>query len=99
MALEIYTYVQYTYEQIIAPNETQQSTLDMALALETEYNNLTLDLSAYDPKLIKEIEKKVFEETTTQIGEAKRANKTLVTVEKISKRLKAAYKPPFRKAY
>lgn len=90
MALQIYTYIEYAYEKIIAPNDTKQTTIDMALALESEYNNLMLELSTFDLNLVKDIEKNTFEGAAKEIKQAKEANALLRNVDKISKRLNAA---------
>lgn len=96
MVLQIFNYVEFAYEQIIAPNETRLSSLDMALALETEYDNLMMDLSVFDLDLIKSIEKEVYEKGETDIKQAREANKMLTNIDKMSKRLKSSYEPSRR---
>lgn len=94
--LQIYTYVEYTYEQLIAPNETKQSALEMTLALESEYNNIMLELSAFDLNVVKQIEKEIFSDNTKKLKKAKEANKVLKNIDNISKRLKNAYEPNYK---
>ncbi|CAG5025435.1 unnamed protein product [Parnassius apollo] len=89
--LQIFNYVEFAYEQLIAPNETNLSTLDLVLALEQEYNNIMLDLSTFDLSLIKCIEKNTYEEEIKETKLAKEAAKLLKDVEKLSKKLKSSY--------
>lgn len=96
MVLQIFNYVEFSYEQLIAPNETKLSSLDMALALETEYDNLMMDLSVFDLDLIKSIEREVYEKGEKGIKEAREANKMLKNIDKLSKRLKSSYEPSRR---
>lgn len=98
-ALQIFNYVEFTYEQIIAPNDTKQSSHDIALALETEYDDLLLKLSMYDLNLIKVIEKETYEMGEKDIKRAKKASKLLKDVDKLSKRLKSSFEPSRRKRY
>ncbi|CAH0694228.1 unnamed protein product [Spodoptera exigua] len=86
-------------EKLIAPNETKFASLDMALALEREYDNLTLNISAYDLNMIKQIEKETYEHGHVEIKRAKEAFKLLKDVDKLSKRLKSSYEPTRRKIY
>lgn len=97
MALQIFNFVEFTYEQLIAPNDTKQSSHDMALALEIEYDNLMLKLSVYDLHLIKSIEKETYEKGEKDIKQAKEASKLLKDVDKLSKRLKTSFEPSSRK--
>ncbi|KAF9415629.1 hypothetical protein HW555_006774 [Spodoptera exigua] len=99
MTLQIFNYVEFAYEQLIAPNETKFASLDMALALEREYDNLTLNISAYDLSMIKQIEKETYEHGHVEIKRAKEAFKLLKDVDKLSKRLKSSYEPTRRKIY
>ncbi|XP_075979214.1 cilia- and flagella-associated protein 100-like [Anticarsia gemmatalis] len=96
-ALQILNYVEFAYEQLIAPNEIKLSSIDMALALEREYDNLMLDISAYDLDLIKQIEKETYENGIREIKQAKEAATLLKDVDKLSKRLKASFEPSRRK--
>lgn len=98
-ALQIFNYVEFTYEQIIAPNDTKQNSHDMALALETEYDDLMLKLSVYDLNLIKVIENETYEKGEKDIKRAKEASKLLKDVDKLSKRLKSSFEPSRRKRY
>lgn len=98
-ALQIFNYVEFTYEQLIAPNDTEQSSHDMALALEIEYDDLMLKLSVYDLDLIKVIEKETYEKGEKDITRAKEASKLLKDVDKLSKRLKTSFEPSRRKRY
>ncbi|CAH2244504.1 jg17978 [Pararge aegeria aegeria] len=93
MVLQIFNYVEFAYEQIIAPNDANLSSLDMALTLEMEYNNLMLDLSAFDLNVIKTIEKETYENEIKEMKQAILANKLLKDVDKLSKRLKSSYEP------
>lgn len=99
MTLQIFNYVEFAYEQLIAPNETKFASLDMALALEREYDNLTLNISVYDLDMIKQIEKETYEHGHIEIKRAKEAFKMLKDVDKLSKRLKSSYEPTRRKIY
>ncbi|KAL0872051.1 hypothetical protein ABMA27_004484 [Loxostege sticticalis] len=93
MALQIFNYVEFAYEHLLAPNETNLSSLDMALALETEYDNLQLDISAFDLNLVKAIEKETYENSSQEINQAKEAAKLLRDVDKLSRRMKSSYEP------
>lgn len=93
MALQIFNYVEFAYEHLLAPNETNLSSLDMALALETEYDNLQLDISAFDLNLVKAIEKETYENSSKEINQAKEAAKLLRDVDKLSRRMKSSYEP------
>lgn len=93
MALQIFNYVEFAYEHLLAPNETKLSSLDMTLALETEYDNLQLDISAFDLKLVKEIEKETYENSEKEIKQAKLASKLLRDVDKLNRRMKSSYEP------
>lgn len=97
--LQMFNYVEFAYEQLIAPNETKFSSLDMALALEREYDNLLLDLSAYDLQMIKKIEKATYEHGHLELKQAKEAATLLKDVDKLAKRLKSSYEPSRRKIY
>lgn len=99
MALQIFNYVEFTYEQLIAPNDTKQSSHDMALALEIEYDDLMLKLSVYDLNLIKVIEMETYDKGEKDIKRAKEASKLLKDVDKLSKRLKSSFEPSRRKLY
>lgn len=99
MALQIFNYVEFTYEQLIAPNDTKQSSYDMALALEIEYDDLMLKLSVYDLELIKVVEKETYEKGEKDIKRAKEASKLLKDVDKLSKRLKSSFEPSRIKRY
>ncbi|XP_022830403.1 uncharacterized protein LOC111359176 [Spodoptera litura] len=99
MTLQIFNYVEFAYEQLVAPNETKFASLDMALALEREYDNLTLNISVYDLNMIKQIEKETYEHGHIEIKRAKEAFKLLKDVDKLSKRLKSSYEPTRRKIY
>ncbi|XP_028156465.1 uncharacterized protein LOC114350034 [Ostrinia furnacalis] len=93
MALQIFNYVEFAYEHLLAPNETGLSTLEMALALETEYDNLQLDISAFDLNLIKAIEKETYENSDKEVKQAKEAAKLLRDVDKLSRRMKSSFEP------
>ena len=97
--LQMFNYVEFAYEQLIAPNETKFSSLDMALALEREYDNLLLDISAYDLQMIKKIEKETYEHGYLELKQAKEAATLLKDVDKLAKRLKSSYEPSRRKTY
>lgn len=96
MVLQLYNYVEFAFEQLIAPNNTKMSSLDMARALETEYDNLMMDISAYDLNLIKRIEKETYESSDREIKQAKEAAKLLKDVDKLNRRLKSSYEPSRR---
>lgn len=98
-ALQIFNYVEFTYEQLIAPNDTKQTPHNMALALEIEYDDLMLKLSVYDLSLIKVIEKETYDKGEKDIKRAKEANKLLKDVDKLSKRLKCSFEPSKRKCH
>ncbi|CAG4950482.1 unnamed protein product [Colias eurytheme] len=95
-ALQIFNYVEFAFNQIIAPNDTKLSPLEMMFCLEREYNNIMLDLSAFDLDDIKSIEKEIYEKGVNEIKQAKIANKLLKDIDKLSKRLKSAYEPSKR---
>lgn len=95
-ALQILNYVEFTYEFIIAPNEIKLKPVDMMTAIELEYDNLMMDISAYDWEMVKEIEKEVYESGTNEIKQAKEASKMLKEVDKMSRRLKSAFEPSRR---
>ncbi|PZC84291.1 hypothetical protein B5X24_HaOG205486 [Helicoverpa armigera] len=97
-ALQIFNYVEFAYEQLISQNETKFGSLDMALALEREYDNLLIAVSAYDLEMIKQIEKETYEHGRMEIKQAKQAEKLLKDVDKLSRRLKSSYEPTRRKA-
>lgn len=99
LALQIFNYVEFAYEQLIAPNETKFSALEMALAIERDYDNLLIDISAYDLDMIKQIEKETYERGSLELKQAKKAATLLKDVDKLSKRLKASYEPTRRKVY
>lgn len=99
MALQIFNYVEFAYEHLLAPNETKLSSLDMARALETEYDNLQLDISAFDLKLVKAIEKETYDNSEKEVKEAKVASKLLRDVDKLSRRMKSSYEPSKRQLY
>lgn len=94
--LQIFNYVTFAYEHVIAPNDANLSSLDMMMALEREYNDLMLDLSAFDLQLIKSIEMETYENEAKETKRAKEANKLLKDVDKLSKRLKTSYEPSRR---
>lgn len=98
-ALRILNDVEFTYEQIIAPNETKINYVEMMLSLEREYDNLMMDISAYDLELVKVIEKEVYEAGAKEIKQAKEAAKLLKEADKMSKRLKSSYEPSRKKTY
>ncbi|KAL4715886.1 hypothetical protein ACJJTC_014618 [Scirpophaga incertulas] len=98
MALQIFNYIEFAYEKLIAPNNTKISTLDMALALENEYDNLQLDISTFDLEIIKTIEKETYDDSNKEIKRAKEAAKLLRNVDKLNKRLRSSYEPSRRKA-
>ncbi|XP_013190503.2 uncharacterized protein LOC106134907 [Amyelois transitella] len=98
-ALQIFNYVEFAYEHLIAPNDTKLKSLAMALALETEYDNLMMDISVYDLNLVKSIEKEIYEDGDKQIKRAKEAHKLLKDVEKLNRRLKSSYEPSRRNTY
>ncbi|XP_045495974.1 uncharacterized protein LOC123694553 [Colias croceus] len=95
-ALQIFNYVEFAFNQIIAPNDTNLSPLEMMFCLEREYNNIMLDLSAFDLDDIKSTEKEIYEKGVNEIKQAKVANKLLKDIDKLSKRLKSAYEPSKR---
>lgn len=97
MVLQIFNYVEFAYEQVIAPNDANLSSLDMTLSLEREYNNLMLDLSAFDLDVIKTIEKETYESEIENMKQAVTASKLLKDVDKLSKRLKSSYEPSRRR--
>lgn len=96
-ALQIFNYVEFAFEHIIATNETKLSSFDMTTALEREYDNLMLSISAYDLNMIKQIEKETYEKGIKEIKQAKEAANLLKDVDKLSKRLKSSYEPSRRK--
>ncbi|KAI5645475.1 hypothetical protein NE865_02562 [Phthorimaea operculella] len=96
MALELYTYVEFAYEQLIAPNDTKQNTLNLTLALETEYDNLMLDISTYDLDMVKKIEKEIYEGGEKELKQAKLASRLLKDVDKLNRRLKSSFEPSRR---
>lgn len=98
-ALQVFNYVEFAYEQLIAPNETKFSSIEMALALEREYDNLLIDISAYDLHMIKQIEKETYEHGHLELKQAKEASILLKDIDKLSKRLKSSYEPSRRKIY
>lgn len=91
--LQLYNYVEFAYERLIAPNDTKLTSLDMTLALEREYDNLMLDISTFDLDVIKRIEKETYENGVEELKQAKHAAKLLKDVDKLSKRLKSSYEP------
>ncbi|XP_072947239.1 uncharacterized protein [Epargyreus clarus] len=93
VALQIFNYVEFAYEQLIAPNDTHLSSLEMTLSLEREYNNLMLDLSGFDLDKIKAIEKETYEFGAEEVKQAENASKLLRDVDKLSRRLKSSYEP------
>lgn len=97
--LQIFNYVQFAYEQVIAPNDANLSFLDMTLSLEREYDNLMLDLSAFDLDIIKSTEKETYENEAKETKRAKDASKLLKDIEKLNKRLKSSYEPCRVKTY
>ncbi|CAB3260112.1 unnamed protein product [Arctia plantaginis] len=96
-ALQIFNYVEFAYERLITSNETKFSSIDMALALEREYENLMLDISAFDLGMIKQIEKEIYDDGVQEIKQAKEAAKLLKDVDKLAKRLKSSFEPTRRK--
>ncbi|KAJ2944279.1 hypothetical protein O0L34_g18265 [Tuta absoluta] len=96
MALELYNYVEFAYEQLIAPNDTNQNTLNLTLALETEYDNLMLDISAFDLDMVKKIEKEIYESSEKEFKQAKLASRLLKDVDKLNRRLKSSFEPSRR---
>ncbi|XP_026762700.1 cilia- and flagella-associated protein 100-like [Galleria mellonella] len=97
MALQIFNYVEFTYEQVITSNETELSSLEMAMALESEYDNLMMDISAFDLEYVKTIEKEIYEHGEKEIKDATEATKLLKEIDKLSRRLKSAFEPTRRK--
>ncbi|XP_059053786.1 uncharacterized protein LOC131848046 [Achroia grisella] len=97
LALQIFNFVEFTYEQVIAPNETKLSSLEMAIALESEYDNLMMDISAFDLDYTKTIETEIYERGEKDIKDAKEATKLLKDIDKIGRRLKSAYEPTRKK--
>ncbi|XP_022129126.1 uncharacterized protein LOC111003073 [Pieris rapae] len=95
-ALQIFNYVEFAFEEIIAPNETNLSSLEMMYCLEREFNNIMIDLTAFDLNDVKVIEKEIYSEGVSQIINAKLANKLLKNVDKLNKRMKSAYEPSKR---
>lgn len=91
--LQIYNYVEFAYEQVIATNDANLSSLDMTLSLEREYDNLMLNLSAFDLDVIKSIEKDTYENEAKEVKQAQDASKILKDVDKLSKRLKSSFEP------
>ncbi|XP_053606531.1 uncharacterized protein LOC128672995 [Plodia interpunctella] len=98
-ALQVFNYVEFVYEHLISPNDIKLSSLDMALALESEYDNLMLDISLYNLELVKSIEKEVYEDGDKQIKRAKEAHKLLRDVDKLNRRLKSSYEPSRKKTH
>lgn len=98
-ALQIYNYLEFTYEFIVAPNDTNLSSLEMMISLEREYDNLMLDISAFEWSDIKAIEKETYETGDKEIKQAKEASKMLKNVDKLNRRLKSAFEPTRRKMY
>ncbi|CAD0200736.1 unnamed protein product [Chrysodeixis includens] len=97
--LQIFNYVDFAYQHLIAPNEVKLTSLDMVQALEREYDNLSMCVSAYDLDMIKQIEKETYEHGNRELKQAKEASKLLKDVDKLSKRLKSSYEPTRRKMY
>lgn len=98
-ALQVLNYVEFAYENLIAPNETKLNSVELMLGLELEYDNLMMDISAYDLELVKEIEKEVWDTGAKEIKLAKEAEKMLKEVDKMSKRLVSSYEPSRKKTY
>lgn len=71
----------------------------MTLSLEREYDNLMLDLSAFDLDIIKATEKETYENEAKETRRAKDASKLLKDVDKLSKRLKSSYEPSRAKVF
>lgn len=92
-ALQLLNCVEFAYEHLIAPNETKLNSVELMLGLEREYDDLMMDISAYDLELVKQIEKEVYDAGAKEIKQAKEAAKMLKEVDKMSKRLKSAYEP------
>ncbi|KAJ0178380.1 hypothetical protein K1T71_006203 [Dendrolimus kikuchii] len=99
MVLQIFNYVEFAYEQLISPNDTSLSSLDMVLALEREYDNLLLDISSFGLDDMKKIEKQTYENADSAIKQAKQAAKLLKDVDKLNRRLKSSYEPSRRNIY
>ncbi|KAM3966304.1 uncharacterized protein ACR2FA_012607 [Aphomia sociella] len=99
MAIQIFNYVEFAYEHLITLNETKLSSLDMVMSLESDYDNLMMDISAFDLDYIKTIEKETYENGEKEIKDAKEAAKLLKDVDKLSRRLKSSYEPTRRKFY
>lgn len=98
-ALQIFNYVEFAYEQLLASNDIKMSSADMMASLEKEYDDLMLDISAYEWRDIKAIEKEIYEMGDIQIKQAKEAANMLKNVDKLNKRLKSAYEPSRRTPY
>ncbi|KAI8426522.1 hypothetical protein MSG28_005328 [Choristoneura fumiferana] len=98
-ALQIFNYVEYAYEQLIAPNDTRLNSVQMTRALENEFDNLMLDLSAYDLELVKAVEHETYQNETKNMKQAKEAAKLLKDVDKLNRRLKSSYEPTRRIVY
>lgn len=98
-ALQIFNYVEYAYEQLIAPNDTSLNSVEMTRALENEFDNLMLDLSAYDLELVKAVEHETYQNETKNMKQAKEAAKLLKDVDKLNRRLKSSYEPTRRIVY
>ncbi|XP_041987654.1 uncharacterized protein LOC121739329 [Aricia agestis] len=93
-AIEIFNYVEFTYERLVAPNDAKLSSFDMTLCLEREYNDLMLLLSTFDTNSIKSIEKELYENEAKIAKQAVEANKMLKDVRRLNRRLQSAYEPP-----
>lgn len=93
--LQVFNYVEFAYENLIAPNEIGFSPLSMAITLENEYDNLMLDISTFNLDLIKNIEIETYNNTYKEIEKAQKASKLLKDVDKLNKRLKFSYELPF----
>ncbi|CAH2091273.1 unnamed protein product [Euphydryas editha] len=91
--LQIFNNVEFTYEHVIATNDANLSSLDMTLSLEREYDNLMLDLSAFDLDVIKSIERETYENEAKEIKQAEDASKILKDIHKLSKRLTSSFEP------
>lgn len=91
--LKMYNALEFTYGQIIAPNDIKLNVVTMCRGLESEYNDLMFELSLCDPRLLKKIEKDIYQTGERKLKQAVRAHKLLKDVDKLHRRLNSCFDP------
>lgn len=95
-AMRFYLCVKDVYEKLIVSTVTF-STFQMLKTLQTEYESIIMQLDALDPEVVNEVKRETFVKDRIAMQLAEKASIELKNLEKVHRRLRKDFEPPFVK--